>query len=226
MSQIDLIIFDCDGVLIDSELISSQCAASELQALGMSITAEEVLRRFLGHSRAEIAAAAAREGYPVPADFVSRLVARIENAFETQLVAVPGVAEVLSCLPQKVCVASGSPLPYIRRSLEITGLIYPFGNNLFSSGMVSRPKPAPDVFLFAAKQMNVPPSHCLVIEDSLAGVLAARRAGMRVVAFLGGSHLNAEASVETYKEAACTETLLRMEYLPSVIERLEKRDGL
>lgn len=203
MVPVDLVLFDCDGVLIDSELISGECAAAELAQVGMHLSAEEVLQRFLGRSRKEIAGVARQAGHPVPVDFVERLEARIHQRFEQQLCAIDGVRDILTTIQCAICVASGSSLSYIHRALNLTCLSSPFGDHLFSAAMVRHPKPAPDLFLYAAAKMNVLPPGCLVVEDSLTGVMAAKAAQMPVVGFLGGSHLRPEMVRADYYAAGC-----------------------
>ena len=187
----------------------------------MSISAEETLRRFLGRSRKEIAEAARLAGYSVAQDFVERLEARIQTRFETDLVAIDGVRAVLDHVPWKICVASGSSLTYIDRALELTNLLQPFQGNLFSASMVSRPKPAPDLFLFAAAAMNVEPGRCLVVEDSPSGIAAARAAGMPVLGFAGGSHLNVDAVRADYLAAGCAAVFESMEDLGRYLDELD-----
>ncbi len=210
MSPIDLILFDCDGVLLDSELISSRCAADELREVGMQVSPTEVLHRFLGVSRTKIAAAAADAGHAVPSDFVTRLENRIHRMFSTELRPIDGVGDVLSQIRCPLCVASSSSLPYIRHGLRLTGLLGYFNDHLFSASMVSRPKPAPDLFLYAAEQMGVRPERCLVIEDSMAGIQAAKAANMRVFGFLGGSHLDAAEALPRYQAAGCDRVFASM----------------
>lgn len=221
MPSIDLILFDCDGVLLDSELLSSQCAAEELRKAGMQISAAEVLHRFLGVARTKMASIAREEGYVVPEDFVGRLEDRIHRTFETELRPVAGVHAVLQHIQCPLCVASSSSLPYIRRGLGQAGLLSFFNEHLFSASMISRPKPAPDLFLHAAKQMGVFPAHCLVIEDSLVGIEAAKAAKMRVFGFLGGSHLDADSVRPRYKAAGCDEIFDSMADAVALIATLD-----
>jgi len=202
-----LILFDCDGVLIDSELISAECASFELALTGMNISPRETLQRFLGRSRKEIAETAR---YTALSDFVERLEASIRDRFERSLCAIDGVRDVLDRAECKVCVTSGSSLAYIQRALELTDLVAPFDDNLFSASMVSRPKPAPDLFLYAAAAMGVEPQNCVVVEDSLSGIAAARAAGMFVIGFTGGSHLEADVVRTNYLAAGCGAVLESM----------------
>ncbi len=219
MGKIELVIFDCDGVLIDSERISCEHAMAAMHSIGMHIDLETVLQRFVGVSRHDMAKQAAAEGYPVGPGFVADLERSIVEAFEQKLHSVRGVEQALSRLTLPVCVASGSPLPYIRRSLQLTGLADFFEPHLFSASIVARGKPAPDLFLYSAKQMNVVPAHCLVVEDSPAGVAAANAAGMPVFWFLGGSHIDVEKRPPDFSVAQADMIFDSMEQLPEMIQR-------
>ncbi len=190
MRSIELVIFDCDGVLIDSELLSRECALAALRSIGMDIDAETLFTRFLGVPRHLMAAQVSAEGYPSGPDFVQKLEKSIVDSFKHQLRPIAGIYETLSSLHRRSCVASGSGLEYVRRGLEATALLDYFEPNIFSAGMVQRGKPAPDLFLHAAQQMCVSPQHCLVIEDSRAGIEAAHVAGMHAFWFVGGSHID------------------------------------
>jgi len=185
----DLIIFDCDGVLVDSEIVSFEAEADMLAEIGIPLTARDLLARFLGTSSASMFATIEREnGIKLPPDFAERAVQRTLEAFDRKLRPIPGIAELLADLPNRKCVASSSELPRIRHSLTLAGILHHFDPHIFSATQVKRGKPAPDLFLLAAESMDVAPARCLVIEDSVAGVTAARAAGMAVLGFTGGSH--------------------------------------
>ena len=188
-SRFALVIFDCDGVLVDSEPIINRAHAEVLSECGYSITEEELLARFCGMSDAEMLGIIEHEwGRTLPPYYAERVGARIENGFGHSLVAIAGVAEALDLLRLPVCVASSSVPEQIRRKLEMTGLLARFGEALFSATMVVRGKPAPDLFLYAAQQLATAPNRCLVIEDSPLGIEAAIAAGMTAIGFCGGSH--------------------------------------
>jgi len=188
-NTLKLVIFDCDGVLVDSEPIINHAHASVLTACGYSITEQDLVARFCGVSDREMLEIIEREwGRTLPAAYAERVGAVIKAGFRQSLTAIEGVAEVLEALSLPICVASSSTLEQIRAKLQLTGLLQRFGENLFSATMVARGKPAPDLFLHAAQQMAVVPDCCLVIEDSPAGIEAARAAGMTVIGFSGGSH--------------------------------------
>jgi len=184
-----LIIFDCDGVLVDSEVLSARIEAEALGTLGIGIGAEEMLERFTGiASRDAYAILEAEQGIDLPEGFGKKVLERLYAAFEQQLDPVPGVGAALAAIDLPVCVASSSEPARIERSLQIVGLHERFAGNLFSAAMVARGKPAPDLFLHAAERMGVAPAGCVVVEDSVPGVRAGVAAGMRVIGFTGGSH--------------------------------------
>ncbi len=185
----ELIIFDCDGVLIDSELIACRVSATCLAEIGIPITVEEIIERYVGISAtAMLADLAARSGMPLPVGFAENVRRCLMRCFESELVAMPGVHPVLSAITSPICVASSSAPERLRYTLSLVGLLSRFEPHIFSATQVARGKPAPDLFLFAAAQMGVEPRNCLVIEDSVAGVRAAASAGMQVIGFAGGSH--------------------------------------
>jgi HAD superfamily hydrolase (TIGR01509 family) len=189
----DLVIFDCDGVLVDSEPIINRTHAQVLTACGYPITEDELLARFCGMSDAEMLATIEHEwGRTLPSSYAERVGAMIEEGFGQSLVAIEGVAEALDALRLPVCVASSGVPEQIRRKLELTGLLVRFGEDLFSATMVARGKPAPDLFLHAAQQLATAPDRCLVIEDSPLGIEAAIAAGMTAIGFCGGSHCRPE----------------------------------
>ena len=189
MAEPELIIFDCDGVLIDSEAIASRTDAECLADIGIKMAAEEIMDRYVGISTASMLAdIEARSGRVLPADFAETLRRCVAAAFEAELRPMDGVEAVLSALRCRICVASSSTPERLRHSLSLVGLLRYFDPHVFSATQVTRGKPAPDLFLFAAARMEMSPAACLVVEDSVAGVRAAIAAGMRVVGFCGGGH--------------------------------------
>jgi len=186
----ELVIFDCDGVLIDSEFISARMLISELARLGVDIDLAYVGRHFLGRSYPVVMQQIRREfGLDLPPAFEEQYRNRLLDAFERELTIMPGVVDVLDRLSVPYCIATSSSPRRARRSLEIVGLPRLDATPIFTSSMVERGKPAPDLFFHAANEMSVLPEHCLVIEDSLNGVRAALAAGMEVFRFTGGTHL-------------------------------------
>jgi HAD superfamily hydrolase (TIGR01509 family) len=183
------VVFDCDGVLVDSEIVSFEAEADMLAEIGLQLTAYDLLGRFLGISSASMFATIEQEhGITLPPDFAERAARQTLDAFDRKLKPIPGAAELLAGLPARKCVASSSDPARIRHALSLAGLLHHLEPHIFSATQVKRGKPAPDLFLFAAESMRVPPGRCLVIEDSVAGVTAARAAGMTVLGFTGGSH--------------------------------------
>lgn len=190
-----LVIFDCDGVLVDSEVLVARVEVELLGGLGVHLTADQVLAEFVGLSEADMHGQIERRWQVVlPPEFVALKRQRIAAAIESELEAVPGIEKVVDGVMVKRCVASSSAPDRIRRSLTRVRLIELFDGNLFSATMVERGKPAPDLFLHAAATMGVEPGRCVVIEDSPLGVRAAVAAAMRVIGFVGGSHCRAEAA--------------------------------
>ncbi|HEX8297983.1 MAG TPA: HAD family hydrolase [Rubricoccaceae bacterium] len=189
VSPITLLIFDCDGVLIDSEIVVCRLVGEELTRLGYPASTDEVIRRFAGRPEREMVADIEADwGQRLPSEFFARVKARTEAAYATELRAVPGVAEALDGLRVPVCVASSSYPEKLRLGLDSVGLLDRFGPDVISAYVVAHGKPAPDVFIYAAGWMRAPVKECLVVEDSTHGVHAARSAGMRVLGFTGGRH--------------------------------------
>jgi HAD superfamily hydrolase (TIGR01509 family) len=189
MTTPELVIFDCDGVLVDSEPISIRVLTEIIGEAGLSITAEYAYREFLGRSMGSIVETLSeRYGLTMTTSHLAEIRSRLYDEFEKSLAPVAGVREMLPALEFPYCVASSSQPERIRLTLQITGLLEYFGPRLFSSSMVARGKPEPDLFLHAARSCGVNAAKCVVIEDSSAGIRAAKCAGMRVFGFVGGSH--------------------------------------
>ena len=185
----DLIIFDCDGVLVDSEVISCRAHAETLIRHGYPITADQVLERFLGVSDREARQTIENElGRRLPDDFESQMKQAALACYADDLTTIPHVGEAIAAIDLPKCVASSGTPEKIRHGLTLAGLYDLLAPHIFSASEVKRGKPAPDLFLFAAEQMRAAPAHCLVIEDSLPGIAAAVAAGMPVLGFHGGSH--------------------------------------
>jgi HAD superfamily hydrolase (TIGR01509 family) len=184
-----LIIFDCDGVLVDSEPLAMRVLLEALAAAGYRIDEESAYERFLGRSLATMQTILRNEfGVELPTDRLAQMRLQLFEVYRRELEPMPGIGETLDRLTIPYCVASSSLPERIRVSLDVTGLLPRFTPRLFSATMVANGKPAPDLFLHAAAQIGVAPEACLVIEDSGPGIEAARRAGMPVFAFAGGSH--------------------------------------
>jgi HAD superfamily hydrolase (TIGR01509 family) len=219
---VDLIIFDCDGVLVDSEVISCRAHAETLTRHGYPITSEQVLERFLGRSMRQATREVEAElGRSLPDDFHAQVYAEIFRLFAISLEATPHIGEVLDQLTVPACVASSGPPEKISASLNRVGLYDRFAPHIFSAVQVPHGKPAPDLFLFAADQMQTRPARCLVIEDSVAGITAARAAGMTVLGFCGGSHCR-DGHAATLRAAGAHGTFDDMRQLPAMIAQKER----
>lgn len=197
MSEFDLVIFDCDGVLIDSEIISARMLVAELARLGLSIDLTYVERNFLGRSYPVVMETIRREfGLDLPTDFEARYRENLLAAFQSDLRVVPHVHEVLGAMGVPYCVATSSSPRRAEMSLALVKLSDLVAGRVYTSTMVQRGKPAPDLFLLAAKSMAADPARTLVIEDSLTGIRAGLAAGMTVWRFVGGSHLGPGTPLE------------------------------
>ena len=172
--EVELVIFDCDGVLIDSEIISANILIDQLRSVGVSVDLDYVQAHFLGRSFPKVAGDI-RDGLGIdlPGDFESRYHARLLKAFETGLKTTTGLEEMLDRLRPRACVATSSSPQRVRRSLELAGLSARFGDDVFTASEVENGKPAPDLFFHTARRMDVRPAACLIVEDSLPGVRAA-----------------------------------------------------
>ena len=185
----DLVIFDCDGVVVDSEILSCDCLAAAFREHGVALGLDEVVELFVGRSTAAVNAYwHAQIGRAPPADFFGGYRRRVAAAFVEKLQAMPLAGEVLAKLPRAYCLASSSEPDRISLTLSVTQLDGYFTGRIFSATMVENGKPAPDLFLLAARQMRSSPGRALVIEDSIAGVRAGKAAAMTVWGFVGGSH--------------------------------------
>ncbi len=215
MSALDLVIFDCDGVLIDSETVSAEVSQRVLADLGADVPLAEIFDRFVGAS-SEVFEAGVAEliGRPLEPGWDAPYHGWYGDALRSGLRPVPGIRASLDALDLPHCVASNSRHARIRETLALTDLLDRFDGRIFSAEDVARGKPAPDVFLHAAAGMGVPPERCVVVEDSVYGVQAARAAGMRVLAFAGqgsGARLVGPGTVLFHSMAV----------LPALIEALQ-----
>jgi len=187
-----MVIFDCNGVLVDSEPLATAIVSREFMRAGFALTPDVVARYFTGRRPADMfAEVEMASGRKLPSGFATTVASAILRRFRAELRATPHAAHALTWVRGKKCVASSSSLDRIRVSLDSTDLLRFFEPNLFSANEVRNGKPAPDVFLHAAAKMHVEPSECVAVEDSAVGVAAAVAAGMKVVGFAGGSHAGA-----------------------------------
>lgn len=209
-----LLIFDCDGTLIDSERLYNLAWAEVLASLGLPWTLDECAQRMTGRPWPDCCAIVEQAlGRPLPDDFQDRVFATSDRWFEREgLQAIAGISDALARLPQAKCVATSGLYEHVRDNLALTGLLDFFGaERIFTAAMVPRGKPAPDVFLHAAKAMGTEPRDCIVIEDSVPGVMGGRAAGMRVLGY-GGNHQDRAAL-----RAAGAEVFDDMRALPGLI---------
>lgn len=185
--SLELVIFDCDGVLIESERLAVKVDVQVLRELGWPLSEAEVIERFVGRSdRDTQTEVEAHLGRKLPWVWEEQIKPLYEAVFEAELAPVEGVLEALDQITLPSCVASSGTHEYLRYTLGLTGLYERFAGRIFSVEDVAEGKPAPDLFLHAARRMAATPGRCVVVEDSRSGVEAARAAGMRVLAFAGG----------------------------------------
>jgi len=220
---VDLVIFDCDGVLVDSEVISCRAHAETLTRHGYPITADQVLLRFLGVSDREARQTIESEmGRSLPDDFDAQIKQAALQRYASELAAIPYVGEAIDAIGVAKCVASSGTHEKIRHGLTCAGLYDRLAPDIFSATQVERGKPAPDLFLFAAERMQAAPARCVVIEDSIPGIKGARVAGMTVLGFHGGSHCRPGYG-ETLKNAGVFATFDDMRQLPDLIAQIGRR---
>ncbi|MET0878753.1 MAG: HAD-IA family hydrolase [Tardiphaga sp.] len=218
-----LLIFDCDGVLVDSEHLACASLAEVMTTLGHSMTADEAMLAFAGRSLKDVLARAERLlSRPIPEDLGEQAAVQLMARFRRELQAVPGVKEAIAALPYRRCVASSSDPGRLTLSLDVTGLSALFGNNVFSAVEVANGKPAPDLFLLAARRLGEDPSSCIVIEDSVLGVEAAGAAGMAAIGFAGASHAN-QGLAERLAAAGAEPVIHSMANLPAAVEQVVGR---
>lgn len=219
-----LVIFDCDGVLVDTEPVSNRVFADALHELGLDMTYEDVCRELIGLSMSQcVALIEKRMDRPLPRGFVDDVQRRTFDEFRRDLQPVAGVVDALDRIDLPACVASSGELDKMRLTLGITGLLPRFEGRLFSAEQVAHGKPAPDLFLFAARQMGQSPSDCTVVEDSVPGVLAARTADMRALGYAGAGEAERlrGAGAEVFRDMAQLPGLLGLEQDASRAPRKE-----
>jgi HAD superfamily hydrolase (TIGR01509 family) len=201
----ELVIFDCDGVLVDSDRISLRVQAEWISALGLKISYEDCVRDFLGLGMpATLRILTDRLGGPLPTGWEEDLNAAVREAFRSELQPVPGVVEALEAIDLPTCIASSGSQEKMRFTLGLTGLWDRFAGRIYSGDDVQRGKPAPDLFLHAASRMSTSPHRCVVIEDSPFGVVGARAAGMSVLGYTpeGNGERLADKGAKTFESMA------------------------
>ncbi|QET03058.1 HAD family phosphatase [Cupriavidus pauculus] len=218
-SRFDCVIFDCDGVLVDSEPLVHRLLNQMLNELGIAITLEESVRWFLGRTvREELPEIERRRGAPLPDNWLSTWLARRNAMLEAEVEAIPHVRDAITAIAatgMPICVASGADRVKVKLQLTRTGLVELFQQDdrehIFSSTEVERSKPAPDVYLLAARTMGVDPSRCAVVEDSPAGITAGVAAGMTVFGYA------ARNDAGMLREAGASTTFTDMRALPELV---------
>ncbi|WP_421928095.1 HAD family hydrolase [Neoaquamicrobium sediminum] len=216
--ETELVIFDCDGVLVDSEPISIAVLRDVIASAGCDIDEATAYRLFLGRSMTTIGETLVlRYGLRFTEEHLEETRRLMSARFRAELKAIHGIRETLLALPHRRCVASSSRPERIRLSLEVAGILDLLEPAIYSATMVKRGKPAPDLFLHAASQMAADPAACIVIEDSPAGIEAAKAAGMRVFAFAGGSHAGPGGLREAFETLGPDLVFDDMQRLPALL---------
>lgn len=209
----ELVIFDCDGVLVDSEPIANRVLAEELTGIGLATTVESSMRDYMGRSwAASVEIFEQKLGRPLPSEFAARFWERLDAALRAEVRPVPGIHEALARISTPTCVASSGRREKMQITLAVTGLLERFEGRIFSAADVPRAKPWPDLFLHAASRLGAAPEACVVVEDSPRGVEAGVAAGMRVLGFAGRTDPDA-------LEAAGAEVFRDMRELPLRLTR-------
>jgi len=215
MSRTRLVIFDCDGVLVDSEPVANRTLGNMLRELGLDLTQQQIFEHFVGYSLPHcLRVIEGMLGHAAPENFLRDLQARTFAAFKTELRATPGIEQTLDALDAAglpYCVASSGDHEKMKTTLGITGLLPRFAGRIFSVTQVAHGKPAPDIYLFAAAQMNAVPSSCAVVEDTPPGVRAGVAAGMTVFGFC------AFTPAEKLRAAGAQQTFDDMQRLPQLL---------
>ena len=211
-----LVIFDCDGVLVDSEAIGNRFISEALTLAGIPISAEGALSKFLGGKLTQIKEDAEKQlGFSLPANWVDEIYKKQFSEFRKNLKSISGIEDVLDVLERintPICVGSNGPLNKMEVSLGVTKLKDRFLGRIFSADQVENPKPAPDLYLYCADQMGVLPQHCLVIEDSPRGASAGVAAGMSVFGYTGGGDNSA------LKKVGCIKTFDTMQEIAAFLD--------
>lgn len=224
MPQIDLIIFDCDGVLVDSEYLAAKIGSQLLRQTGYEITPEELSKRYAGLIFYDILKQVEQEtGKPISAHLIDQMSNIFRTQIKTELRAIDGIREAVENVKSRYpyCICSNAKSIYIKEMLTTVDLYDLFEDKIFSAPEVGtkKTKPAPDVFLFAAQQLHAKPQNTIVIEDSLHGIHAAIAAGMRTIGFTGGSHSYLGHS-NALADAGAETTIAKHAYLGEVLEAM------
>jgi HAD superfamily hydrolase (TIGR01509 family) len=215
---LQLVIFDCDGVLVDSELLACRIVAEKLAAAGFPVTTEYVTEHFVGVADSEMYPLLEEKfGQPISDELRQAIIRDVTQALASELEPTAGIHDALEEIPMRKCVASSSNARRVRQSLARTELLEFFDPHIFTADQVSRGKPAPDLFLYAAEQLQVPTHECIVVEDSRAGVQAAVSAGMPVLGYIGAGHCGADHG-RLLREAGARCVFGSMQDLPALLD--------
>lgn len=228
MSGFDLILFDCDGVLVDSEIIAAEVESKLLRESGFDITAEDMCVRFAGMDWKNILLTIEQEAdIPISAQLIDKSEKLLDAALARRVKMIEGVRYALSKITEQRCICSNSSSHRLDLMLTKVGLKPYFEGHIYSAKDLGpdRTKPKPDIYLHGAKQFNVDPRKCLVVEDSVHGVHAARAAGMRVIGFTGGSHTY-PTHADRLTDAGAETVISRMAELPQMVEALKSFNEL
>jgi len=216
--MLDHLICDCDGVLVDSEVIADHVILETLSATFPGLDFASVMQTAFGQQTSRfLEGIEASFGITMPNDFLETIDHNVELALSSKLTAVGGVRDALQRVTLPAAVVSNSRMKRVQASIKRAGLQQVFGERVFSAEQVARPKPYPDVYLFAAQQLGVDPGRCLVVEDSVAGLNAARAAGMKTIAFVGASHIP-DGYADALRKMGITRIMEHMDELPALVE--------
>jgi len=228
MAGFDLILFDCDGVLVDSEIIAAEVESKLLRESGFDITAEDMCIRFAGMDWKSILLTIEQEAdIPISAQLIDKSEKLLDAALARRVKMIDGVRYALAKLTEQRCICSNSSSARLDMMLSKLGLKPFFEGHIYSAKDLGpdRTKPRPDIYLHGAKQFGVEPAHCLVVEDSVHGVHAARAAGMRVIGFTGGSHTY-PTHADRLIDAGAETVIARMVELPQMVDALKSFNEL
>jgi HAD superfamily hydrolase (TIGR01509 family) len=216
--MIDHLICDCDGVLVDSEVIADHVLLETLTVTFPGLDFANAVKTAFGQQTSRfLAGIEASFDIRLPPDFLETVEHNVEAALASRLSPIAGVRDALQRVALPAAVVSNSRLTRVHASIRRAGLQHVFGTRIFSAEQVARPKPYPDVYLYAAAQLGVEPARCLVVEDSVAGLNAARTAGMKTIAFVGASHIP-QGYADALRKMGMTRIIASMDDLPALVE--------
>lgn len=216
---------DCDGVIIDSEIIAARIMVKYISSFNVPITLEEYLKNYAGQTFSGIMTKLSKEyNFVLPNNFVTEITNQYKEAAKTEEKEIKGTKEAYEAIPLPKAIISNSFKEQINHAVDFTGLRGEFGDRVYSGvESVSNPKPAPDVYLLAAKELGVDPKKVIVVEDSISGVKSGLAAGMYVIGFTGASHLTEEHQ-HILKALGVKEVIQDMSDLPALVKKLNEED--